>query len=149
MTGTNFSSWYNAGQGTLYSEASSYDVSTSKTGFGISDGTSSNRIQVLNGGTSKGNVFVASVQEMNQPIASVTFSNNTASKVSLAYELNNGNAAANGTIGTLDTAMTIPTVTQAQIGGLTAALNSLNGHIRKLAYYPIRVTNAQLQGLTS
>lgn len=149
MTGTNFSSWYNAVEGTLYSEASTYDVSAARIGFAISDGTASNRIQAGNGGGARGFVSAGGVTQMTQALASATFSNNTASKVSLAYELNNGNAAANGTIGTLDTAMTIPVVTQARIGGLTTTQSPLNGHVRRIAYYPRRLANAELQGITS
>lgn len=149
MTGTNFSDWYNAVEGSLYSEASSYDVSAARVGFGISDNTASNQIQTGHGSGARGFISAGGVTQMTQALASVTFSNNTASKVSLAYELNNGNAAANGTIGTLDTAMTIPTVTQARIGGLTASLLPLNGHVRRIAYYPRRLTDAELQGITS
>lgn len=149
MTGTNFSSWYNATEGTMFSEASTYDVSAARIGFAISDGTASNRIQAGNGGGARGFVSAGGVTQMTQALASVTFSNNTASKVSLAYELNNGNAAANGTIGTLDTAMTIPVVTQARIGGLTTTQSPLNGHVRRIAYYPRRLANAELQAITA
>jgi hypothetical protein len=87
---------------------------------------------------------------MAQNIASVVFTNNTFSKVSSAYANNNGNAAANGTLGTDDTSVTLPLVDQVQIGRLTTGVAStLNGTIKKIAYYPLRVTNALLQGLTS
>jgi hypothetical protein len=42
----------------------------------------------------------------------------------------------------------VPVVTTLDFGQRTAA-SFLNGTIRKLAYYPLRVTDAQLQGLTS
>ena len=149
MTGANFSSWYNAGQGTLYSEASTYDASTIRSAMSISDGTSTYRILTAHGTGARG--FVANNgTQMSQSISSVAFTNNTFSKVSMAYADNNGNAAANGTLGTLDTAMTIPVVTQLQIGTQTgSAAQTLNGNIKKLAYYPIRVTDTQLQALTS
>lgn len=150
MTGTNFSSWYNAGQGSLYSEASVYDVSSARNAFVINDGTTSNRILTGHGANPKGFIATGGTTQMNQNITTVTFSANTFSKVSLAYADNNGNAAANGSIGTLDTAMTIPVVTQLQIGAQTgSAATTLNGSIKKLAYYPIRCTDAQLQALTS
>lgn len=150
MTGTNFSSWYNAGQGSLYSEASVYDVSSARGAFVINDGTTSNRILTGHGANPKGFIVTGGTSQMSQSITTVTFSANTFSKVSLAYADNNGNTAANGTIGTLDTAMTIPVVTQLQIGSQTAsAATTLNGSIKKLAYYPIRCTDAQLQALTS
>jgi hypothetical protein len=149
MTGTNFSDWYNATEGTLYSEASTYDVSSSRTGFGISDNTAPNRIQTGHGSGARAFISAGGVTQMSQTLASVVFSNNTASKVSLAYLLNNGNAAANGTLGSFDTNMTIPVVTQAQIGGLTASLLPLNGTVRQIVYYPRRLTDAELQAITS
>lgn len=150
MTGTNFTSWYNATEGTLFSEASSYDVSSARVGFVINDGTTANRSLTGHGSAPRGFISVGGATQMTQALASATFSNNTASKVSLAYLLNNGNAAANGTLGTLDTAMTIPVVTQAQIGSqVLAAASTLNGHIRRIVYYPRRLTDAELQGITS
>jgi len=149
MTGTNFSSWYNATEGTLFSEASTYDASNPRVGFGISDNTAPNRIQVGHGGGARLFISTGGVTQLNQTLASVTLFNNTASKIALAYKLNNGNGALNGTIGTLDTSVTIPTVTQAQIGGLTSTLLPLNGHVRKLAYYSRRLSDAELQGITA
>ena len=149
MTGTNFSSWYNQAEGTVYSEASTFDASVIRSAFSASDGTSALRILTAHGTGARG--FVANNgTQMSQAIASVAFSNNTFSKMSMAYAVNNGNAAANGTIGTLDTVMTIPVVTQLQIGSQTgSAAQTLNGTIRKLSYYPLRVTDAQLVALTS
>ena len=149
MTGTNFSSWYNAGQGTLYAEANTYSVSTgNRTSFAINDATLANRISVSHGST-KATVVNGGTTQMSQSIASVVFTDNTFSKVSVAYADNNGNASANGTLGTLDTAMTIPVVTQLQIGTQVGlAVPVLNGTIKKLAYYPIRCADAQLQALT-
>lgn len=150
MTGTNFSSWYNAGEGTMYAEASVYDVSSARNAFVINDGTTSNRILTGHGANPKGFIAAGGTTQMSQNITTVTFSANTFSKVSLAYADNNGNVAANGTIGTLDTAMTIPVVTQLQLGTQVGSLiQTLNGTIKKLAYYPIRVTDTQLQALTS
>jgi len=43
----------------------------------------------------------------------------------------------------------MPSVTQMQLGTQTGGLNTLNGHIRKLAYYPKRLSNTLLQQLTT
>jgi hypothetical protein len=151
ITGTNFSSWYNNAQGTLYSEASTYDVSSSgRTGFSITGATNDNRIQV-NHGTTKIFISKSTVTQLTNTIANATVSNNVASKIALAYANNNSNGSANGVIaGVDDTVVEVPVVTQANIGLLpVGTANTLNGQIRKIAYYPIRLTNAQLQGLTS
>jgi hypothetical protein len=150
ITGTNFSSWYNAGQGTLYSEASTNDVSVARNCFVINDGTTSNRIITGHGANPKAFIATGGTTQTSQNIASVVFTAGTFSKVASAYADNNGNAAANGTTGTLDTSMTIPVVTQLQLGSQAGgATQTLNGAIKKLAYYPLRLTDAQLQALTS
>jgi hypothetical protein len=150
ITGANFSSWYNNAQGTLYSEASTYDVSSSgKTGFAINDGTTSNRF-VTGHSTVKAFIAKAGNTQYTNSFGGVTVTNNVASRIALAYASNNVNAATNGVIGGVDdTVVEVPVVTQSNIGSLAGSSASLNGTIRKIAYYPIRLTNAQLQALTS
>ncbi len=148
MTGTNFSSWYRADEGTLYAEASTYDVSGGRTPFSITDGTVQNRIQVNASTSPKAFVAASGVTQLSQTIPSVTYTNNTFSKTALAYKTNDANAAANGTIGTDDTSITIPTVSEAGLGKVGAASNILNGTIRKIAFYRTRLSNAQLVALT-
>lgn len=149
MTGTNFSSWYNQAQGTLYGEAATYDVSAARVSFAATDGTTSNRIQIGHGLNPKGFIGTGGATQMTQSVASVVFTNNTFSKMSLSYANNSGNVAANGTLGTLDTAITLPLVDQLRIGVISGTTGTINGTIKKLAYYPLASTSAQLQGLTS
>jgi hypothetical protein len=149
MTGTNFSSWYRADEGTLYAEASTYDVSSGRTPFSITDGTVQNRIQVNSSTSPKAFVAVSGVTQLSQTVPSVTYTNNTFSKTALAYKTNDANTAANGTIGTDDTSITIPTVSEAGLGKVGAASNILNGTIRKIAFYPTRLSNEQLVALTT
>jgi hypothetical protein len=149
MTGTNFSSWYNQAEGTLYSEASTYDVLNPRIGAAITDGGIANRIQNGHGSGAKVFIGTGGVSQMTQTIASVVYTNNTFSKVSLGYATNNSNGAANGTVGTTDVSVTLPVVDQLQIGRLSSTQFPLNGTIKKLAYYPLRVTDANLVALTS
>jgi hypothetical protein len=77
---------------------------------------------------------------------------NTPIKGAIAYETNNSVGAAAGALGTVDTSVALPTVNNLQIGAIrntSAATLPLNGQIRKIAYYPKRLTNAELQGLTT
>jgi hypothetical protein len=149
MTGTNFSSWYNQAQGTLYGEAATYDVSAARISFAVTDGTTSNRIQIGHGLNPKGFIATGGTTQMTQSVTSVVFTNNTFSKMSLSYANNSGNVAANGTLGTLDTAITLPLVDQLRIGVVFGTSGTINGTIKKLAYYPLASMSAQLQGLTS
>jgi len=69
-------------------------------------------------------------------------------RIVMAYKLNDSAGSANGAVGTTDTSCTIPVVSRIDIGSVRSVGNYLNGYIRKLSYYPLRLTNAQLQALT-
>jgi hypothetical protein len=149
MTGTNFSSWYNAGEGTLYSEAkllavpggSTYPgivkISTdsgNKLGFYTTPAATSTYFSVSANSTSSADISVA-----QSPVSSFL-------KIASVYKVNDFAASVNAsTVGT-DTSGIVPAVIKMDIGTYD---NSWNGTIKKIAYYPIRVTNAQLQALTS
>jgi hypothetical protein len=66
----------------------------------------------------------------------------------LAYAVNNVGFAKNGGAASVDLTVSIPTVLRLEIG---AHLNStfLNGHIRRLAFFPRRLADAELTALTS
>jgi hypothetical protein len=84
------------------------------------------------------------VAQCDIPIANT----NAIRKVALGAAVNNFNAASNGVLGAQDSSGLMPTVNQALIGAANYGLY-LNGTIRRLAYYPKRLTNAQLQAITS
>jgi hypothetical protein len=70
-------------------------------------------------------------------------------KAVLAYKLNDAGFAVNGIAAASDTSALVPVVTSLAIGGVYSAGNTpANGHLRKIAFYPSRLTNAQLQALT-
>lgn len=151
MTGTNFSSWYNATQGTLFAQADWLGLSNNDYFFAINNGTANNliavgisstpatRFIVLNGGTTQASISGPT------PVANTPF------KIAGAYQVNNFVAATNGTLGTVDTSGTVPSgmseVSITSSYGTTA--NLFNGHILRLAYYNRRLTNAELQGITA
>lgn len=149
MTGTNFSSWYNPKEGTLYAEADTADVASSRVTFYIHDGTTANRIHISAHTGLKAYAASGGVTQTSQGIAEAVFANNTPSKVALAYALNNANAAANGILGTLDNTFTVPTVNQVRLGGISTSNSPLNGHIKRLTYYPRRLSDPQQQAITA
>jgi hypothetical protein len=154
MTGTNFSDWYNAAEGTLFVEAIGVNnISGVTRRFAeISDGTanermvlgysttSNTRMLVFDGGGAVADVLVTS----GVPAGSLV-------KMAAAYKVNDFQQASNTTLGTADTSGTLPTVNQMFLGTDTAGATTaayLNGHIRRIAYYPTRLANSQLQALT-
>ena len=147
MTGANFSSWFNASQGTLVTAFRTGTVSGTRTVCAANDTTSNESIRLRTVST---NPFLTvtdgGVDQADIDAGTVAAS--TVYKIAGAYTANDFAACLNGgTVGT-DASGTLPTATQLVLGN-SAAGNYLNGHIRSLAYYNTRLPNAQLQSLTT
>jgi hypothetical protein len=149
MTGANFSSWYRADEGTLYAESSTYSPTATRSSFYIGDGTGNNRHMLFAGAA--GGLFaitVASGTAQSNPTSGTVASANSFYKISYAYAVNNFGVSGNGAAVGTDTSGILPVeVNQALIGNYTST-TVLNGHIKKLAFYPGRLSNTQLQALT-
>ncbi len=151
MTGTDFSSWYNAVEGTIYIEAlSNANSSSDGSSLAISDGTNNNRFQFgTGGGNTVWNPFVivsgSGVATLTQ---SASFGPKTNPKLVLAYAVNNFAASVSGQAPVTDTSGALPTVNQMLFGATGSGGVSLNSTIRRIAYYPTRLANTQLQALT-
>jgi hypothetical protein len=143
MTGTNFSSWYRADEGTLYAEAASPSTFVP---MQLSDGTDENAIGLRNRATGVSGIFSAVVtNSATQFNASGTFS--ATNKISLGYKFNDGASSLNGGAVQTDNTLIVPSGINTMAFALVAA--RFTGTIKKLAYYPLRLTNAQLQALTT
>jgi hypothetical protein len=154
MTGANFSSWYRADRGTVFSDfiCNSTTSYASRAGLSISDGTASNRIIQ--------SVSVASPNSISgivtAPGSAVTLTTNVTTaigvnnKQALAFAANNFAASANGGAAVTSTSGGVPVVNTARIGTSESTIGqlSLNGTIKKLAFYPEKLSNAELQALT-
>jgi hypothetical protein len=147
MTGSNFSSWFRADEGTLYSEASSPSTFVPIT-INSNVGGDTNQLGTRNRASGvSGSIAGATVNSVNVvgDFTSATFS--SGNKVSLAYKIDDFAASLNGATAMTDTSGAVPVVNQAILGSLTST--SFTGTIKKIAYYPKRLTNAELQGLTT
>ena len=149
MTGTNFSSWYRADEGTLYTEAKALAAVVSQTFASIDDGSNNNAIYLItspsNSGFDRYQVNVGGTAQAS--LGSSGFVATNTNKMSGAYKVNDFSRAINGGAALTDTSGTVPVVNALRIGNQASA-NFVNGTIKKLAYYPARLTNAQLQALT-
>ncbi len=143
MTGTNFSSWYNASEGTVVVNTSAA-FSGTNVAFSASDGTNNNAINIY------WNSALAQFQirSSGSTQALLTGSTSTSFKMVGAYQANNFAASLNGGSVNTDTSGAIPTVDRLSIGSLGAGGSILNGTISRIAYYPTRLANTQLQALT-
>jgi hypothetical protein len=151
MTGTNFSSWYNQTNGTVFAQYSvnGLNPGASNAAFGITDNTTSNFIAGRTLSSAATNFQVRTGGADQVTLNSVTVAAGAVAKSAGAYALNDFAFSANaGTVQT-DTSGTLPFVTQMQIGGLTSASNPLNGTISRIAYYNRRLANTELTAITS
>ena len=153
MTGTNFSSWFNASAGTF---VSSFDVIGSATTGGLL------RRHVWNG-SDAGNQRLslrALDTATNAPIAAIgtgvgvtslngaALTVNVPASIAVAYGTNTA-LSQNGATPATDPSAASVSISSLDIGSNIAATLFLNGHIRQIAYFNTRLPNAQLQGLTA
>jgi hypothetical protein len=157
MTGANFSSWYSQGAGTFYVDGNLPNPSSSgnliRRLIEISDGTDSNRIFFGHGSTQNLLRAFYLVNGVSQNGGNGQTANSVfpSAKVALALKLDDYAFSPNGATVTADTSALVPVLNQLNIGTdrSFSALSSANGHIRKLAFYPKRLTDTQLAALTS
>lgn len=153
MTGTNFSSWYSAGEGTI--TASYYIGFTSGNRYVVSlDQNNNNYVEVLGNSTSNTSGLY------NRVNGSLDVGFNGSTNVSLtsrnilaaAIKTNDFALCLNGTMqGTDINAILAPTLASLEIGRYNEGSPGgyFNGRISKIAYYPLRLSNTNLQALTS
>jgi hypothetical protein len=152
------SPWYNATEGTLYAEA---QVDTNRNYAGTFRHTV-NITPTANSDSGLGllvnttNTFEYSVRDNSVTVAQLTLSTNTGVvfKIAGAYQVNNFAFSANGGTPVTDTSGAVPTtpaVTQMKIGGVRDgnALGQFNGYLRRITYYPRKLSSAELQAITT
>ena len=147
MTGTNFSSWYNQGQGTVYGECTSSSPSSADA---VLFGGNSNGFQLRLAGLLPKTAIRAVVDLIT---TGTTLSNISTTGVKIAgfYQSGNNGATGNGNTPTTSTTtftiVTPPTSVNIGSDALTGG-TFINGRIKKISYYPQALTSAQLQALT-
>lgn len=154
MTGANFSSWYRQDEGTFVTESDTSAVTaTDKRIFAVTSGSAANCISMHYGATSGG--VHASVINRDSAYqygpSEGTYQSNTKYKRALAYIANNPITATDGVLGPsagASAALLPNAIAQLEIGSLIYS-QQLNGHIARLTYYPKRLSNSELQGLSA
>ena len=147
ITGTNFSSWYNQGEGTAYIDWSSPSTDRYNL-FAFSDGTTSNRLAVYTSPTA--NVFVPYMASPAGGFDQSVFSlSSTGGKYSMGYIAGDTQPVLNGSLGSAVVESNLPTNSRLNIGADETQGYPISGHITRLSYYSERVSDASLQELTS
>jgi hypothetical protein len=149
------SPWYNASASTIYAEhfrplptpAGSFPRAVDFISTATSDKLGINHVD---------NRLTVSSQDiypsgLSWPFTSVNANANNVIKHAIAATVGSGRYAVNGTLGGSDYAIpSIPTLDQVVIGSGKGffGIATLNGWVRRISYYPRRLSNAELQALT-
>jgi hypothetical protein len=148
MTGANFSSWYNNAEGTFYANfVTSWSAALPNTVGVLGADSANERINYIPAGSSGISSFdgttvrslTSSVLNINAKVAtSLIAATNQVSGTSNGASVNTGSFSKTGVLSVFN------------IGNLsTSGGNAFSGTFKKIAYYPQRLTDAQLQALTA
>ena len=150
ITGTNFSNWYNASEGTMYADV-------------VPNASLSNRISLdFNAGGASPN-YIALFAQRSSSLGILAFVNanatsqvdistqtNADGKTVFAYKTNDFAMTRNGAAAFADTSGLVPQgIDRVFIGDDYNAGNAINGTIKKIQYFPRRLPNAELVEMTS
>ena len=148
ITGSNFSSWYRQDEGTNLIEFRETDRTGTRTPRSLSDGTASNRIDA----------FLSSSLTVNNRLAIAGVSYNPGNlTLSAAGTVNKHVASAapgsaiavtNGTLSTESAPPSLPVVNRIVIGADSIGGTPFTGTIRRITYWPTRLSNEVLQRIT-
>jgi hypothetical protein len=149
MVGSNFSSWYNQSEGTFVVNGDTVN-SGNRLYFDVgANGAFGTTAYIVQTSTYVALLPGAAPVNMTSTVNTTTLTN----KIATAMQNNNSIIAVNASLGVVDAACTMPasattlTVGCSQFGGTFG--NYLNGHIQSIKYYPTRLPNGTLQGLTA
>ena len=147
ITGSNFSSWYNQTEGTVFANYAERAFSATHQVASISNGTANERISFA--------INSSNVLDVGVISGSVdTFGGNTPTlttqeyKIGFGYKSDNSGVSANGSAITVDSAVTLPTVSQLDVGARAGTSQLLNSTIKRLTFWPIRLGSEILQRIT-
>jgi hypothetical protein len=142
MTGTNFSDWFNATEGTFVAQSDTVDTTGFPTTFSSA---------VVNNGITLDTRVTSIRAVMFAGGAAVLVKTSTKLNVNtfaIAYKLNSHNAGFNAAAVTAATAGAVPTGLTSLAIGSTGSSNYVNGHIYRIMYYPQRLTDNELRAFT-
>ena len=153
MTGTNFSSWYNAVEGTFVAQYLPSAVAASTAGqcvIHVSNGTATEQLQLIK----RANVDASTRYRVDAGGVNSAFLNlgtftATQTKAAITYKVDDFVGIKSGGSLVTDTSGGVPAPNKMDIGTELSGLSSINGYIQRIAYYPTRLADAQLQALTA
>lgn len=152
LTGSNFTSWFNLSEGTYIYEYNRVANTTSSAGRVISSGVGGSNSFGLWINQATGTQDQITIRDNLVDSVSALFNVNSSgtSKGAVGYKVNDFAWSSNGATPATDSSGPVPSQSdQLRLGrAINTDASFLNGHIRHVTYYPIRLSNTILQGMT-
>ena len=151
LTATSISPWYRQDEGTIVFEGVASTPATAQRGiYLLSDGTDGERISAYRASGLNGGVLVVDGGVTQADISTLSsIAQFSIFRHALAYKLNDVAGSVNNGTPVVDASATMPTITALTLGhGNTAGTQAFMGYARRFSYYPRRLPDAQLQGLS-
>jgi hypothetical protein len=148
MQGANFSNWYNQTEGALFAEYAAI-FNTNREVLDLNDGTANNRVQmrIASGSQAQFSISVGGTNQVNIAPSGYSTIGQTY-KRAIALKVDDFSQVIDGVVTGTDSLGSLPSVDRMSIGVNLSAGGGV-GHIRRIAYYPRRLSNAELQGVTA
>jgi len=133
ISGSDFTDFYNQSEGTVYIETLGRELDFNYV-FAISDGTSSNRLVSVHHNFN--HIYIQNSGVLQAAIDGGTFTAGTLCRYAASFKENDVRVSIDGGAEVTDTAATLPTATKLNVGSRETGLENLNGHIKRLIYWP-------------
>lgn len=153
MTGTAFSDWYNATEGTLHSTGIfTNDLLVNRTLVAVSDNSAN---ELFSQGVNPVTVTTLSFVVRDGGVEQVRINHTgnttgTVQSIASAYKVNDFASSRNGGAVGTDASGTIATPNRIDFGSTPVSTNiRLGGHLRSFNYWPVRLSNTELVNLSS
>ncbi len=149
ITGTDFSSWYNQNEGTVALEIKPPILGLNKTYYIFNGNSSTQRILCYMGTTASPTLYVNNGGLASLSLPAMT--PNTKTKLAHSWSQTDVAGASNGVLSGPISASPPTTITSLDIAmsSIWVPTSTVSMHLYRFAYYPRRLTDEQLEALTS
>ena len=154
MTGTNFSSWFNANEGTFVATTSVLNLALNRPIMQTATAGLSNGSQYVYYNPASSRFGYRVYDATGTAVGAVNYTNagtpviNTPYCAAIGYKTDSFAISVNGAAVGLDTLGTVSGTADTLLIGSDTSITYLNGHAKSLRFYPLRLTNAETQAFS-
>lgn len=149
MTGTNFSSWYNASEGSFVTQSIAKPESINGTTTFMMYASATDFCGFAPPAVNQGRLLMRTAAGFTVNISKNPMPSTSIWKQAAGLKTDNAAYYVNGAVVNTDTSATMCAPTTASIGCQFGSSDFCNTHIQKISYWPQRLTNAELAAFSS